>query len=332
MTPAGVPATFARMSTLRIATLNCLNLALAGRAFYASTDPYTPDEYRAKTRWLAQLLDRMDADLVLLQEIFHEQALVDVVQQTTGHALKYFVPLADAHNTRPRLGMVWRADLSLQLESVEQIPAQCVVDIPELGAHQQYSRPLLQATVALPGLPVPLTVLNVHLKSRRPRLLDSEDPNDPAAQTRGLLRSLIMRGAEAAAIRQQVIEARLQNAAPLIVAGDFNDGPHAVSTQLIAQAGAAHPMFNAMDWVPHQALSHTHLHEGQPERIDHVYLSEEFAPQSDSVLGCLGCVSCAQVFNEHLSASSVTQASGHDLTRLQSDHAAVCITLEFKSI
>ncbi len=327
------------MSSLRIATLNCLNLALPGRVFYASTDPYTPEEYRAKTRWLAALLERMDADLVLLQEIFHEQALADVVAQIPGQPLNCCAPAAHVDNTRPRLGLVWRANLSLQVQSIEQLPPQCTVEVPELGLHQHYSRPLLQATVTAPGW-APLTVLNVHLKSRRARLLDHEDPHDPAVQTRGLLRSLIMRGAEAAALRQQIIEVRTSHPRPLIVAGDFNDGPHALTTQWVVQAASSQPLFNAMDLVAPTAPTapttptHTHLHEGQPERIDHVYLTQEFAPQAlhESLHGSLptlGCVSCVQIFNEHLGASPspMAQTSTRHPTRLQSDHAAVCVTL-----
>src|SRR5215471_10571666 len=60
---------------LRIATVNCLNMALPRRRFYSGVDPYLPDEYIAKTQWLAALLDRIAADFVLVQEIFHETAL-----------------------------------------------------------------------------------------------------------------------------------------------------------------------------------------------------------------------------------------------------------------
>ena len=98
------------MTALRIATLNCLNLALPGRRFYDGVDPYTPDEYIAKTQWLATMLDRLAADFVLLQEVFHEQALSDVVRQSAGGARSWSLaaPLAGEGNVKPRLAIVWR--------------------------------------------------------------------------------------------------------------------------------------------------------------------------------------------------------------------------------
>ena len=47
------------MPQLRLATLNCLNLALAQRRTYEGLAPYSTDEYLAKTQWLASLFDRM---------------------------------------------------------------------------------------------------------------------------------------------------------------------------------------------------------------------------------------------------------------------------------
>ena len=108
---AGTAAPWAlTMNTLRIATLNCLNLALPGRRFYDGVEPYTPDEYIAKTQWLAAMLDRLAADVVLLQEVFHEQALSDVIRQSAGGARLWSLsaPLAGQENAKPRLGIVWR--------------------------------------------------------------------------------------------------------------------------------------------------------------------------------------------------------------------------------
>ena len=89
------------MTALRIATLNCLNLALPGRRFYDGVDPYTPDEYIAKTQWLATMLDRLAADFVLLQEVFHEQALSDVVRQSAGGARSWSLAVPRSRCPRP---------------------------------------------------------------------------------------------------------------------------------------------------------------------------------------------------------------------------------------
>lgn len=333
------------MSSLRIATLNCLNLASAGISFYASTLPYSAAEYASKTRWLAALLDQMNADIVLLQEIFHEQALADVVRQMQSRSgapeWAYCAPWADAQNTRPRLGLIWRATLRPRLHSIAPIAPQCVVQIPELGVHQNFSRPLLQSRWDVPGWPAPLTLINVHLKSRRPAFMDTEDPLEPVVQARAQLRSLLIRATEAAALQQEIITVRAQQPGPLIVAGDFNDTAEAITTRLatdplwlLAEKGQARlapsrssRLLNAGSLQKTMTLPPvTHLHGDELECIDHVYLSEEFAaPQAHA----LPCVSAVQTFNEHLVQQPTAAVRAvPDPLRLYSDHAGVCVSFE----
>lgn len=71
---------------LRIAAMNCLNLALPGRRFYEGWQQYRGREYLAKTQWLASLFDRLAAEFVLVQDVFHEQAAADAVRQTPAGA------------------------------------------------------------------------------------------------------------------------------------------------------------------------------------------------------------------------------------------------------
>jgi endonuclease/exonuclease/phosphatase family metal-dependent hydrolase len=340
------------MNTLRIATLNTLNLALPGRRIYEGWPPYTADDYLAKTQWLATMVDRLAADFVLVQEVFHAQALSDVVRQTQGQgrAWAFAAPLADEQNTRPRLGLLWRTRWQPQLTTIAELPAGCAVAVPDKAAHTHFSRPLLMARVPLPanvvgaGGPEALTLLNLHLKSRRPDFADGEDRNDPAAEARAQLRSLIMRGAEAAAVRRLVVEATRHNRTPLVVAGDFNDEPGAVTTQIIADTSWKREdhvqrdsmLFNALDVEQRPApgrgrdTAFTILHAGEPERIDHVLVSEEFVPQSRHAIGHVERV---EVLNDHLTERRRGRsplAAGQeaaDLQRILADHAAVCVSI-----
>ena len=329
------------MKSLRIATLNCLNLALPGRRFYAGVDPYSPDEYIAKTQWLAQMLDRLAADFVLVQEVFHEQALSDVVKQAGNARLwSLSVPLAAEANDKPRLGLIWRQPWQPKLESIIDFADGRAVAVPEAGMHANFSRPLLRAEVALPDYGgSTLTVLNVHLKSRRPDFVDGEDRDDPIAEARAQLRSLIRRGAEAAALRQIVIESTKRSRAPLIVAGDFNDDAGAVTTQIVAdtswkpddRSSRDFMLFNALEVERRQSpgrgrdVAFTILHGGEPERIDHVLVSEEFVPLSKHALGQLTAV---EIYSDHLLERLRGAETGIRLDRIYSDHAAVCVTLQ----
>jgi len=332
------------MKPLRIATLNCLNLALPGRSFYAGVEPYSPDEYIAKTQWLAAMLDRLGADFVLLQEVFHEQALSDVVRQSAGGARLWSLaaPLAEQDNDKPRLGIVWRQPWRPSLQSIAGFPQGCAVDIPEAGRQATFSRPLLKAEAQLAEFAggAALTLFNVHLKSRRPDFVDGEDPADPLAETRAQLRSLIRRGAEAAALRRILEQAAADGTAPLVVAGDFNDNARAATTRMIADVGrqrddsrgSAFRLFDAFD-VEQRSARHdrprdslfTALEDGEPQRIDHVLVSEAFVPGSK---GAIGRVAAFEVFSDHLFERRRVASSGARLERIYSDHAAVCVTLE----
>lgn len=335
------------MVSLRIATLNCLNLALAGRRIYDGWPPYGPDEYIAKTQWLAAMLDRLGADVVLVQEVFHEQALSDVVRQTAGGARAWSlqVPGAGDDNDRPRVGLAWRRTSQVAVESLAELPPGCAVAVPELGEATRYSRPLLRARVALPpgcGAAA-LTLLNVHLKSRRPEFAPGEDPDDPRAQARAQLRSLLIRGAEAVAVRQTVTQA-LAAGEPLIVAGDFNDEARAVTTRIVSDSSwrsddhprQQGPLFNALDvqsppWRRGRDVAYTVLNDGEPECIDHILVSGAWVP---ALPGAIGRVAAVEILNDHL----VERARGSrlgpgpavdavDLARIYSDHAAVCATV-----
>lgn len=330
---------------LRIATLNCLNLALPGRRFYEGWEPYTGDEYLAKTQWLASLLDRLAADFVLVQEVFHEQALADVVRQTTAGARGYAlaVPLADETNTRPRLGLIWRTPWQPQLETIADFPPGAAVAVPEHEPHARFSRPLLLARVPWGDAAGPtLALLNVHLKSRRPEFVPGESADDPVAEARAQLRSLVMRGAEAAALRLYVIERTRGAGTPLVVAGDFNDEAKAVTTQIVADTSwkradrpqRDHMLFDALDVVERPGpavgrdVAYTILHAGEPERIDHVFVSEEFVAHSRRALARVLAV---EIYNDHLTERMARErgfTAGADLSRIYSDHAAVCVTVE----
>jgi endonuclease/exonuclease/phosphatase family metal-dependent hydrolase len=330
------------MKQLRIATFNCLNLALSQRRTYEGLAPYSANEYLAKTQWVAGLFDRMAADLVLVQEVFHEAALNDVIRQTSaGHqAWQCVVPLAPQDNARPRLGMAWRRGFTVEVETLEALPPGCVAEVPELGPHQRYSRPLLRARVGLGAASI--TVFNIHLKSRRPEYLTGESPADPQAAARAQLRALVKRGAEAAAVRHLACESLRKQRGPVVIGGDFNDEDGAVTTRMIADTSwrvddpvpDRNTFFNALDVEQHlrpdrsRDAAYTILHGGLPERIDHILVSDEFVPQSGHAIGRVIAV---EVFSDHLQERRHVTAGGIDLQRIYSDHAAVCVTLELDS-
>ena len=329
-----------RWATLMVATCNVLNLAQPGRHFYDGQDPYSQTEFDRKVDWLGNRFKALNADVIAVQEVWDELALRAAVARSGLQYSSVVVPGAGngpgQHGAQgtPRVGIVTR----LKLESVESIvnfPAAAVVQVPGIGAHTRFERPPLLATLRMKH-GQPLCVITAHLKSKRPKYLEdangkiNEDTDDPAVQALGSLRSLIMRAGEALALRLKVVELLHRTRLPLVLMGDLNDSPHSVTTQLIAATSQVaydkgardNALFSAWDVQGEAALrrdvAYSHIHQGYPEVLDQVLVSEEFVATSR---GAIGDVRRVEVFNDHL-------FEGRDRTR--SDHGFVRALLRLR--
>lgn len=312
-------------ATLSVATCNTLNLALPERIFYANQDPYSRNEYQRKVEWLGLQFGRLNADLVAVQEVWDEAALQDAIAQCPLHYHTVLVPGAEqgAQGT-PCNGLITRLNLE-EIQSVQDFPAEMGVIIPELGEHTRFERPILKARLRTKQGQV-LHVLVAHLKSKRPKFLQDEkgnaleNRNDPRVAVRASLRSLMMRAAEAAALRALIVDILQDTHEPLILMGDLNDGPHAVTTQMVAattevaynRSARDTALFNAYECQTGATLlrdvAYSHIYQGYAEVLDQIFVSEEFI--SDSRYS-VGDVHRVDYFNDHLN-------EGRD--RIRSDH------------
>lgn len=329
-----------RYATLMVATANVLNLAQPGRHFYDGQDPYSQHEFDRKADWLGNRFKALNADVLAVQEVWDELALRAAVARS---GLQYgFVGVPGAENGpgqhgaqgTPRVGIVTR----LKVESVESLadfPAAAVVQVPGLGAHTRFERPPLMVTLRMKH-GQDIAIITAHLKSKRPKFLQDaqgnplEDKDDPAVQAVASLRSLIMRAGEALALRLKVVELLHRTRLPLVLMGDLNDSPHSVTTQLIAATSQVaydkgardHALYSAWDVQGEGALrrdvAFSHIHQGYPEVLDQVLVSEEFVASSRRAIGDVRRV---EVFNDHL-------FEGRDRSR--SDHGFVRALLRLK--
>jgi endonuclease/exonuclease/phosphatase family metal-dependent hydrolase len=316
-------------ATLLLATCNVLNLASPGRKFYDNLEPYGADEYARKIDWLGAQIRRLNADVIAFQEIWDEAALRDAV---TASGLRYphlTAPGAEQGATgTPRLALASRWPVREVLSHAAFGTAQAVA-IPELGEHCAFERPILEALIEMPGERGTMRVLVAHLKSKRPKFLQDEagesleDRDDAGVQARAVLRSLTLRAAEAAALRVLVHARLARTREPLVLMGDLNDGPHAVTTQMIAatqavaydRAARDTALFHALDVQSDPAIrrdvAYSHVHQGWPEVLDQIWVSEEFVAASRFAIGEVRRV---EYFNDHLH-------EGRD--RVRSDHGFV---------
>lgn len=321
------------LDTLMVATCNVLNLANPGRMFYPNQDAYTEAEYGRKVAWLGDRFRTLNADVLAVQEVWDEAALKAAIAHS---GLRYdFVAVPGAENdaTRhgaegtPRVGLATRLKVEA-LQSFAHFPPAFQVDVPGLGPHTRFERPPLVATLRMKhGQRV--NVLTAHLKSKRPKFLQDaqghalEDKDDRKVGALASLRSLVMRGAEAMALRCLVIDLLQRTSVPLVVMGDFNDTPDSVTTQLICatteiaydRSARDVALFNAYDLQGEMALkkdvAFSHIHQGSPSVLDQILVSEEFLARGRNSLGDVRRV---EYFNDHLH-------EGRDRTR--SDHGFV---------
>ena len=248
--PSTQPPAAAQWLTLQVATANLLNLALPGYAFYPGQEPYDEQEYERKLQWLGAMLARLNADVVGFQEVWHEAALKAAVARSGLRMAAVLAPGAEQGAVgTPRLALATRLEVESVRSLVDFAPAD-QVQVPDLGLHARFERPVLHARLRT-RQGTRLHVLVVHLKSKRPKFLQDaagnvlEDRDDPAITARATLRSLVMRAAEAAALRRAVVAITSRHGdyassggEPLVLLGDMNDGPHAVTTQMIAATQA----------------------------------------------------------------------------------------------
>jgi endonuclease/exonuclease/phosphatase family metal-dependent hydrolase len=327
------------MPHVTVSTFNLLNLALPGERFYENQDPYTAEEYAAKLQWTGHQLDVMRADVVMFQEVFHLQALKEAVAASSWMrnatvAAPHTDTLVDGR-LLPRLALASRLPVR-ELNSFVELDAADHVPLPGGAVHARFSRPLLEAVVDVQGQP--LRLMTVHLKSKRPEWLEGDDENNPHQLARAQLRSLMMRGGDALGVRQKIIERLWRTRDPLVILGDFNDVGNAQTTQLIAATSYKRReinqrdamLFDAFDLQRARSIPHvgaqrrdtafTHTHEGVPETIDHILVSEEFAEFSKNNRGFVQQV---DYFNDHLPL----RRRGEREARIYSDHAQVSTTL-----
>ena len=322
------------LATLMVATCNVLNLANPGRMFYDNQDPYSQAEFDRKLTWLGERFRALNADVLAVQEVWDEAAFKGALGRS---GLRYdFVAVPGAENTAaqggaqgtPRVGIATRLKVEA-LQSFAEFPPGLQVEVPGLGGHARFERPPLVATLHMKHGQA-LNVLTAHLKSKRPKFLQdaqgnaTEDRDDPKVMALASLRSLIMRGAEAMALRCLVIDLLHHTSVPLVVLGDFNDTPDSVTTQLICATheiaydrGARDvALFNAYTLQGDAALkrdvAYSHIHQGSPSVLDQILVSEEFLHNGRNSIGDVRRV---DYFNDHLHEGRDRSRSDHGFVR-----------------
>ena len=321
----------------KVATFNLLNLASAGKPYYNHS--YDDNTYKRKVEWLAAHLRFMNPDIVGFQEVFHPEALEDVITATGAYQNANILVGDRPEDGGPAVALVSRFPVS-DMDVISDIPEQALLEID--GMHvpiKKFSRPVLRAKLRLSD-ELSVTVYVAHLKSKRPKLPDGINQHDPRERGKGEARSLIIRAAEASGLRHLLLDTLEGTTYPVVAMGDLNDDGGSVTSKILVgeEPWRNLPMrdkqrlwdvhlYNVKDIQARQSyrdVYYTHIHNGHYDSLDHILVSQEFVRQNPQRLGYVEYV---KVFNDHLIDETL---SDDRVPRWASDHGQVVATIQLE--
>jgi len=266
---------------------------------------------------------------------------------------------------RPGVAIVSRLGFEGAPEVIQDLAEPVHIPFSALGGGEaghytvtRISRPILKVRVPVGGQVV--TVFNCHLKSKLGEYIRPDGAPfppevdltryDPVGRAMGALRAALRRMAEAWVLRRAIV-AELEAGRPVMVLGDFNDGEHAVSSEIITgetpfknyawmlRHDAEHPSdrySRAEAEAIREAVEAVRLHSAEKlfvrkslrdmvytaafggvyESIDQIFLSRHFVDGP----GQIGEMEYFSVLNDHLTDGSHAEAP---YNKLASDHGQI---------
>ncbi len=286
------------MTTFKVMTWNVENL------FRPKPDAVeeVKQRYQRKLDLLADVIERLDPDVVALQEIGGEngEEPLDDLQQALGgtHPHRTLSAFRDGRDIQVAFLSKHTAEEHEDVVDFPEGPALDIHDLDEAGNPkpiERMGRGALRVRVTKDDLTVDL--ITAHLKSKLltfPGGRFSPRNEGERAQVAGI--ALMRRMAEAVTLRIWV-NGLLGGAGrtPLLLLGDLNDVPEAQTSLIlngppgseigtggfnIPDQGDAVRLFNLAPTIPPEERV-SRIHEGRGELIDHILASVEFFPVGD---------------------------------------------------
>jgi endonuclease/exonuclease/phosphatase family metal-dependent hydrolase len=334
-----------------VATFNLFNLQLPDRRMNPGQKVWTAEEFRRKISWVTEQLHSVDADIVGLQELWHRDAMAEVLTDPElADTYELLAEPADGDRiicaALVRRGLRqgdpgWITDFPdpVKLESSDPGDPQAPrisVSVP------RFSRPVLHFTVALRDEPPLTEVFVTHLKSKLPTRIDEEswfidspDTYKPHATALGAALSTIRRTAEAAALRVLLTGVMKGTKTPVIVLGDVNDGQHSNTVNILteqprylvgdARGGADIGLYTAQtlqEYRDTRDVYYTHVHNDLRESLDHILVSEQFYDHSRNRLWLFDGL---MINNDHLNDEDHRRSGS-------GDHGVVRVGFKFRPV
>ncbi len=267
-----------------------------------------PDEserlsvFQAKTSFLSRVIRQLNPDVIGFQEIGSEKALLSLKQalgNEYGHHAVSEAP--DRRGIRVAFLSKWAI---VEREDIVNFPADSTAQIVELAAKgtprplKRMGRGALRIRVRSADEVQTVDVISTHLKSKLLSFSRADgslsfQPKDETERVQVAGLAVYKRTAEAVTVRSH-INTLLSNSptTPLILLGDFNDGPEAQTSLIfkgppgseIGSPGFDRPdksdaarLFNLAPLIP-EARRFSRLYRGKGELLDQIFASAAFFP------------------------------------------------------
>lgn len=270
-----------------LATYNTQDLLSPVPVTGLEPSPMIVAAHEAKLRATADILQRLDADIVCLQEVESRELIDRVLTHLPPGFRPYPTVLVGQVRDRRGLRLAILSRFPLVGDPRSHGPAESPdgfrLPMTEAGAVasevHHFRRGLLEAVFDVPGQGA-ARVYCVHLKSNYPMF--HQPPKDQGDYGEGLVRAALVRMAEAIRLRRLVDEAMARDPSTgVIVAGDFNETEGSIVLRVVAGdrpeglkrgwgAGALH---HASMLVPAEQRW-SNLFRGRRELLDHILVSD----------------------------------------------------------
>lgn len=263
-----------------VMTWNVENLFPPGH----TSGPINQEVYEQKMRNVSRTILGIAPDILGLQEVGDPACFSDL-QRRLGDRYPYTMLSSKPDPRGIRVGFMSRMPL-VQAKEFHEFPQGALLTLTDGDGDpiRKLGRGALKATVVLaPGLLV--NVINTHLKSKLVTYANGRRfPLNEDERARETAAAAIKRMAEAVALRVHVNRLVENNTDPLILMGDLNDGPEALSTQLLCGPEDRSltqrdkfddiRLYNLAEYIP-PARRYSRLYHKDRELIDHILVSHE---------------------------------------------------------
>jgi endonuclease/exonuclease/phosphatase family metal-dependent hydrolase len=261
-----------------VGTWNVENLFLPG----TPDGPSSEDVYGRKLTYLASVITDVGADVVCLQEVGGEQPLADLVI-ALGGVLPY-TAIGEPDERGIRVAVISRFPVSERYDWVD-FPDGALPSVPDPDGNilTAMGRGALETVLTVEPTRR-LRVVTTHLKSKILSFPGGRRyPLDEDERARGAGYALLRRAAESVAVRVELNTWMPREPdVPVVLAGDMNDEPRAVTTTLLGGPADSDPtrpdqydpyrLYALADRLP-PARAFSRIFRDRRELIDHVFVS-----------------------------------------------------------